>query len=350
MDQTTFTHRMAIAAGFVLVLLLIWVFFARALQALLLIFGGILFAVLLSTLTDWLARATRLPRGLSLTVVVLLLIALLGGGGWLIAPTIADEAQGVAEKMRETFDKVVQYVEAFGWGRQLIEEAGESKELVPGAASQVGNLFSGALGALSGVLIVFFVGLFLAAQPSLYISGILRLIPVNARPRIQELTHELGHVLRWWLLGQLVSMLVLGTQITIGLYLLGIPMALALGLLSAILTFVPYVGPIIATVPAVLVGLSVSPTKALYVLILSVAVQNVEGYLITPAIHQKAVSLPAGLTVAFQVFMALVAGPLGIILATPLLAVLFVLVRRLYVEDVLGDSLDQPAVDSPAKS
>jgi predicted PurR-regulated permease PerM len=145
-------------------------------------------------------------------------------------------------------------------------------------------------------------------------------------------------------------MVVLGTQITIGLWLLGIPMAFALGLLSAVLTFVPYVGPIIATVPAVLVALSVSSTKAFYVLLLCIAVQNIEGYLITPAIHQKAVSLPAGLTVAFQVFMALVAGPLGIIVATPLLAVVFVLVRRLYVEDVLGDSLDRPADQVPNSS
>jgi predicted PurR-regulated permease PerM len=343
MEQQIFIRRLAIAAGFVLVLLCIWVFFAKALQAMLLVFGGVLVAVLLATLADWLTGLTRMPRGLSLTLVVVFLFGALTLGGWLLAPAIAQEAGGVAENMQQTFEKFRKYVAGFGWGRQLMEEAQKMDGAVSGAAFHVGSWFTSALGALSGVLIVLFVGLFLAAQPQLYLNGILRMMPISARPRIGELSHELGHVLRWWLLGQVVSMIVLGAQITLGLWLLKVPMALPLGLLSAVLTFVPYVGPILATIPAVLVALTVSSTKAFYVLLLCIAVQNVEGYLLTPAIHQKAVSLPAGLTVAFQVLMALLAGAMGIILATPLLAVIFVLVRRLYVEDVLGDSLDEPA-------
>lgn len=342
MEQTIFVRRVAITAGFILALLLVWVFFAKALHALLLVFGGILCAVLLATLTDWLSGLTGLPRGLSLTAVVLILLGAVTLAGWLLAPSIARETGEVTQNMQQMLQNFRNYIDSFGWGRSILQEAEETDGMVSDAVFRVGGWFSSGLGALSGAGIILFIGLFLAAQPELYQYGVLRLLPVRTRPRFQRLFAELGHVLRWWLLGQLVSMVVLGAQITIGLWLLGVPLAVALGLLTALLTFVPYVGPIIATVPTVLVALSVSPAKGLWVLLLCIAVQNLEGYLITPAIHQKAVSLPAGLTVGFQVFMALVAGPLGIILATPLLAVLFILVRRLYVEDVLGDSLDRP--------
>jgi predicted PurR-regulated permease PerM len=341
-ERKEFIRRVAIASGFILLVLFISVLFTQALQTVLLLFGGVLFAVLLSAATDLLRKIIKLPRMLAYIVVVLLFFGLLAGGGWLLGPDIAEESAAVTEKLEQQVRSVMDQP----WVRQLLGEDYSFDELRTIVLESLPAIFSSTLGAASAALIVLFVGLFLAAQPKLYTHGILRMFPISRRREVISLLHKLAHTLRWWLIGQMVSMLVLGTQITLGLWLLGVPLAVPLGVLTAILTFIPYLGPIIATVPAVLIGLSVSPEMGLWVLLLSVAVQNVEGYLITPIIHQKAVLLPAGLTIAAQVFLAMVAGPLGIILATPLLAVTFVLVRHIYVERLLGDSFKRPA-DAP---
>ncbi|HYG34934.1 MAG TPA: AI-2E family transporter [Clostridia bacterium] len=347
MEQTAFVRRTAIVAGFVLALLFLALFFIKAVEAFLLVFGGILCAVLLSVLTEGVQRLTRLTRGWAFTLMLMLLLVALGVAVWLLGPAMTREAETLTANLEQSAEQLQRHLEQSTWGRQLLDQGRDVNTFLPGAFFQLSGLFSSALGALSGALIIGFIGLFLAAQPRLYVHGILRVFPLTRRRQVCDLLHELEHVLRWWLLGQLVSMLVLGTQITIGLWLLGVPLALLLGLLAAVLTFIPYLGPIIASVPALLIALSVSPSMAIYVLILTVIVQNVEGYLLTPAIHQRVISLPAGLTIAMQVLMGLLAGPLGIILATPLLAVLFVLVRRLYIEGLLGDSLERPADDFP---
>jgi predicted PurR-regulated permease PerM len=167
---------------------------------------------------------------------------------------------------------------------------------------------------------------------------------VEKRGRAAEVLDELGYSLRWWLVGQLVSMVVLSTQLTLGLWLLGVPLAFTLGFLAALLTFVPYVGAVISTIPAVLIAWTESGSMALAVLALYIVVQNLEGYAITPIIHQKAVHIPPAVTLFSQMLMGIMWGALGVVLATPLAAVALVLVRKIYVEDVLGDSLEMPLI------
>jgi predicted PurR-regulated permease PerM len=132
-------------------------------------------------------------------------------------------------------------------------------------------------------------------------------------------------------------MLIIGVLTTAGLSILGVPLALSLGIFAALLTFIPNFGPIIAVLPAVLFALVESPTKALYVLALYIGIQMIESYLITPLIERETVSLPPVLTIFFQIFLGVLVGGLGLILATPLLTVIIVLVKMLYIEDILGD-------------
>lgn len=130
-------------------------------------------------------------------------------------------------------------------------------------------------------------------------------------------------------------MAIIGACTAVGLWALGVPLALTLALLAAALTFVPNFGPILAAVPAVLLGLLESPTKALYVVLLYVGVQTVESYVLTPLIQKRTVSAPPALTILAQVLLGVLVGGLGVVLATPLTAVALVLARELYVRDVL---------------
>ncbi|MGH6611543.1 MAG: AI-2E family transporter, partial [Burkholderiaceae bacterium] len=197
---------------------------------------------------------------------------------------------------------------------------------------------SGVLGGIVNVLIIIFVGLYLAAEPRLYTNGLVRLVPIRHRPRAQEFLSALGHTLRWWLVGRLSLMLLNGVLTALALWLLGVPLALTLGILAGLLNFIPNIGPVIAGVPAVLIALMQSPQQALYVFILYVALQSVDGYVLTPLVQRRTIELPPVLTITAQVLLGVLLGTLGVLLATPLTAAALVLVKMLYVEDTLGDS------------
>ena len=132
-------------------------------------------------------------------------------------------------------------------------------------------------------------------------------------------------------------MAVVGLITTIGLWLLGIPLASTLGLITGLFEFAPFIGPILAAVPAVLIAFTQSPMDALYVIILYIAIQQIEGYLITPYVQKRAVDLPPALTIFAQLLMGVLFGLFGLLLATPLVAASMVIVRMAYIEDVLGD-------------
>jgi len=162
-------------------------------------------------------------------------------------------------------------------------------------------------------------------------------VPLPARPRAREVLAELKRTLGWWLLGRLCSMLVIGTATGVGLRLLGVPLALTLGLIAALLSFVPYIGPILAALPAVLIGLTQGPLQAFHVLLFYVGLQTLESYLFTPLVQRRAIALPPALQLAAQVLAGVLFGVIGLALATPLTAAGQVLVRMIYVEGMLGD-------------
>lgn len=136
-----------------------------------------------------------------------------------------------------------------------------------------------------------------------------------------------------WLLGRALGMTFVGMLTAIGLFMLDVP--LALGLIAGLLDFIPNIGPLLAAAPALLIALMESPSLALYVAALYLAVQALEGYLIVPLIEQKVVRVAPALNVIGQILLAVMFGFLGLLLATPLIVMLMVLVQELYIKDVL---------------
>ena len=145
-------------------------------------------------------------------------------------------------------------------------------------------------------MIVSVLGIYLAADPELYLRGVIRLVPVGKRAGARDLLETLGHTLRWWMVGQLISMTAVGLLSYIGLRLLGVPLALILAVVAFLLTFIPFIGPLLSAIPVVLVAFSQSPTMALYTLLLYTAIQMLEGYVLTPNVQRRSVSLPPALT------------------------------------------------------
>lgn len=199
-----------------------------------------------------------------------------------------------------------------------------------------------ATGAVADALVIIFAGIFLVVQPRYYRIGALKLFPESKRDLVADAMEHSRKALRLWLGAQLVSMVVVGVLTGAGLWLLGVPFAIALGLISALLEFIPFAGPTVAAFVGILVALMVSPELALYAAGVYFAVQQAEGLVIYPLLQQHSVDLPAALLLLALVAFALLFGVLGVVFAAPLTVVTYVLVKRLYVVEALQTPTPMP--------
>ncbi|CAN5665416.1 AI-2E family transporter [soil metagenome] len=313
--------------------------FVLGIDILLAAFGGVLIAVLLRAFTNLLTRYTPLPDGWALTAVILLILALMGVGGWLLMPQIVEQVGEFTEQAPGIIAEIEQFLRQYGWGQTVLEQVqnGEMQDgVVDDAAGGVGGFFS-VLSAWSAYLLTaVFVGLFAAANPTLYQDGIVHLFPLRHRSRVRELVGEMGYTLRWWLIGQGFAMLLIGVSTTLVLWILDIPLAVPIGIIVGLLGFIPYLGPIIGLVPVMAVGATQGTTTLLYLFLAYTAVQLLEGYVATPLIQHRTVFLPPVFTVIAQILLGTLLGILGFIFATPLAAAVLVL-TRFYRTDILGD-------------
>lgn len=325
----------AIVALTLAALVLIW----NILDALLLVFAAILLACLLRGLADFLSDKTRLSSGWSLALIVLVLTVALSGVVWLLAPRVAAQTDQLTHRLTSSAQQLTAQISRYEWGQRVLDQAPTLAQLTRGGniVARVTGVFSTTFGLIADVVLVLFIGLYLAINPSVYVRGAVRLFPKARRERFTQVLGEIGLTLRHWLFGRALLMISNGVLTTVGLWLLGIPLALTLGVVAGLLNFVPNIGPIVAAVPAVLIGWTISPTYALYVLLLYVFLQNLDGYVFTPLVQERTIALPPALTIVAQLLFGVIAGSMGVLLATPLTAATVVLVRRLYQEDVLGD-------------
>jgi len=306
---------------------------------LLLVFAGILSAIFLLTLTHWFSQFTHLSHGWSLLVVALLLVALTVGAGIFAGDALAMQMSELIQQVPESWVSVLDTLEEYEWGKVVVQVIPSRLDDLPVSMQQVAErttrFFNSLVGGLVGLWIVVFIAIYLAVDKDLYLHGIVRLTPPAYRERLLSVLQEVGTVLQWWLLARLIDMVFVGLLTTLGLWMLGIPLALILGVLAALFNFIPNIGPLIAAIPAVLLGLVDSPTTALYVIILYIVIQTVESSFVTPMLQQKAVALPPALTISAQIAFGILAGGLGVVLATPLTAAAVVLTKRLFIEDML---------------
>lgn len=321
----------SVSAGVVLLLILLW----YAADMLLLVLAAVLLAVALRSLCDMVGHRTKLSDSWSLAIVSAALLLAVAGAALLLAPRVSRQVDVLTENLPRAFGALAERANHYGWARRVMAEMPPPDKLITGGGgvlARVTGIFSTALGALVNAAIVIAVGLYLAADPRLYTSGLLYLVPPRHRPRAREILAQLGSTLRRWLAGRLLLMAANAALTWAGLSLLGVPLAPTLALLAGLLNFVPNVGPVAAAVPAVLVALTQSPEQALYVLVLYVALQSVDGYVFTPLVQKRTVELPPALTITAQVLFGVLLGGAGVVLATPLTAAALVIARMLYAD------------------
>jgi len=362
-----------------LVVRLLWVANALFLTA----FLGILIGLAVSSGVDQLTR-WRLPRGLSAGLIVVTFFGLLVGFGAWMAPTLHDQGVELRRRLPDAVDRVESWVNSRRNGfigllfsslaseRQTdstqaatttptppratavpqadsIRVASTLRARLGGQMSRVGNylfpFLSSTLEVVSGLFIIIFLSVYIAADPAMYRRGIIHLFPHGRRDRVAAVLSAVATVLRKWLITQLIAMVTIGVVSTVVLATLGVKAAFALGLLSGLLEFIPTVGPIVSSLPAIAMGFLDSPEKALYVAVAYIGIQFLENHLLIPLLMKGGINIPPVLTILSQALMAILFGFLGLMCAVPLLAAVITAVKMLYVEDVVGDKQIGPDED-----
>ena len=362
----------ALRAALVVFAVLIFLRFLWIAHAIFMVaFLGVLFGLGLARAVDWL-EAHRVRRGLGAPAAMLFFLGILAGIGVLVANPIRDQSRELARVLPRALDSVDRWLSSspakvLAGGmtspqpqqqpqqQQTQQQKPQQQQQPPqqqqsGIRAQLGKelrgltkflfpMVSSTFAAIGGFILVIFIAMYIAAEPRVYREGLLHLFPQREQERMREVLTTLGVTLRQWLIARLLAMLAVGTITTLGLLALRIEGAVALGVLAALLEFVPFFGPFISAIPAIGVAFLDSPSKALWVAGLYLLVQQLEGNVITPLILEKRLDIPPVLTVVGVSAMGVVFGVLGMLIAEPLLAAALVTTKMLYVQDVVGDEV-----------
>lgn len=317
-----FASRMAAAALALAAALLLW----RLSEVVLIIFSSVLIAIALRGVAEPIARLTRIPDFAAIFIATLAVIALIGLSLSLFGARLLAQYDEIARDVPKALASIRQAVEAHPWGRfveTLIAGADFSQATAP-VAVQIAS-FIGAVGkVLSYATFMLFGGFYLAIDPHRYVNGLIHFTPADHRERLRRFLDLSGATLRWWLLTQLMVVAINGAFAGLGLWAAGVEAPLALALIAGALSFIPYVGAIVAMAIAALSALPQGPDFALYAVVILGGVSFVEGYLITPYVQSRTLSLPPVALIFSMLAFTLLFGSLGVILAAPLTIVLMV--------------------------
>lgn len=304
---------------------------------LLLIIGGMVFAVLLDGGARLLGRVLPIARGLRLTIVIFAGIGFLVWTFWYAGTTFAAEAEALRTVVTAQLERVSALAAELGLlppGETII--GGQLLGSIGRLTSAVGT----AIGALTSMILMVVIGIFIALEPRLYDRGIAWMLPLRYRHRFYEIGDKVGWTLRRLLAGRLIAMIFEGvfTWLMLGyvgqLFGMGaVPMAALLGLLTGLLAFIPNLGAIISGILMVAVGFSAGTSEGLWAIFVYLFVQNFDGYVLIPYIARRTVDLAPAVVLAAQLLMGALFGILGILFADPILAALKVTLIELSESD-----------------
>ena len=334
MSTAEYTKRLLILAVFVLIGTFLW----HISDLLLIVFGTVMFAVILSSAGSAIHKRFGIKRGIALAAVVLLSVMVLGGVLFLFGARIVTQGKQLADTLPGAFDRLRQVLASYSWGPKVISQVQHLNIAAAGggflskAVGAVGSLVS----IITNLILIFFGSLYLAGQPELYLRGVLSMVPPKHRPRGAEILGKVYDGLRHWLMGQFIAMIAVGLAFGIALSIIGVPSAIVLGIIAGLLEFVPLIGPVIATIPALLAAVTLGLSSVLWVGVAFLVIQQLESNLLIPYVQKRAVELPPVVGLFAAVIMGILFGAVGLIFAVPLVVVVLILIEEIYVKDILG--------------
>lgn len=339
-----FIRRVLIVLALAALAYLVW----QLSEVLLLVFGAVVVAVVLRSCADLIARRTPIPRRWSLMVAGLAILLLFAG----ISVVLGTRLRAQLAQLLALLPPAIEYV----FGEFGVTSVTQEIPRVLGSGlggsvlSHIASLGITAVSALTNLFLVMVAGIFLAVDPKLYQTGLVKLFPQSLHERVDSALNASGRALELWLVGQLFAMALIGVLVGFAMWLIGLPSPLALGLIAGLTEFIPFIGPILGALPALLIAATRDAGTLAWTVIAFVAIQQIESNLIMPVIQRRTVSLPPVLSLFAVVAFGVVLGALGLILAVPLTVVAYVLVKKLYVRETLGEPTSVPGENAKAEA
>ena len=289
----------------------------------LLLFASIIGAILLTTVSDWLHNRLKIKQGQALALFLLVSFGVVALLVWRLGPNVVDQFADLEVQLPLAAHSLLKQIQSHQWGQWLLRQSPGSSQVSDGfsfAITRIGGIVVSSATILAGLVIVFSLSVYFSVEPGMYYNGLRRVVPEEHREKFDACAASVAQILRWWVLAKLLSMTMVGVLISIGLAIVGVPLAGTLGIIAALMTFIPNVGPLISVIPAVLLAMADSPTKGLLTLLVFAIVFTLEGYVVTPLLERNIVRLPPAFTLTMQLLLAVVAGPVGVALAAPVAA------------------------------
>lgn len=308
----------------IILILLGLVFLYIIRDVLIIVFVAIVIAAAINGPANWLQRH-RVPRILGVIFLYLILFLVLALIITLILPPLAEQIKHLVTAFPEYTEKIgVGFQEWWGKykgeGENLQNFLGRLADKLTQAATSIFATIGGIFGGLASALIVLVISFYLAVQEKGVKKFLMSLTPIEHQVYVSDLIERIQIKIGGWLRGQLLLCVIVGTLVFIGLSLLGVKYALVLALIAGILEIVPYLGPIMAAVPAIILAFFQSPPLALLVLLLYIVIQELENHIIVPQVMRRAVGLNPIIVIIVMLIGAKLAGILGIVLAVPIAA------------------------------
>jgi predicted PurR-regulated permease PerM len=333
MRDADFTRRIFIAVAVGTIAAVAWLLR----DVIILAFGAIVVAMLLRLGAEPFAR--WLPRYAAMALSGLTIAAVLAGIGYLFGLHIGAQLQDVVRKADDAAKGISASIQGSDLAKRLFSTEGGIGVSPSGLLT---SLFSVSTSFLEALIVMLISGVYLAAQPDTYRHGLIQLFPPRLHPRAARALAEIGAALRLWLLGQLIEMVLIGLITTFAVWLIGLPSPLALGLIAGIAEFVPYIGAIVASIPALLVASTKGWDMMIWTAIAYFIIHQIEGELIAPLIQRRMVKIPPALTILGIIAVGYLFGTYAVVLAAPLVIAIFIAVKQLYIRDVLGEPTELP--------
>ena len=327
--EYSYTQKVWIAGGIISLIVVILLLLKATFSVFMLILAGVLIAIFFRGLSGWIATKTKWNDSVCLVVSVagtLILMILLF---WLLGAKIQAQVTELSDTLPTTIENAKAQLDKSSLGQKIVEKLSSPKTQKK-AEAVVQTFFKSTFGILGDLYVVLFLGIFFTASPKQYKKGIVALVPSKSQPKADEVLSKIAVNLKKWLEGKIFAMFVVFILTAIGLIIIGLPMWLTLALIAGILNFIPNFGPLIAMIPAVLIGLMQSPSTAAFVAGLYILVQVAESNFITPKVQQRLINIPPALIIIAQLLISPLTGGWGLVLATPLMVIIIVLVQQLY--------------------
>jgi len=344
MGDADFVRKTLIVLGLVVLALLLW----QLADVLLLAFGAVLVAIVLHAFAGLLVRYLRVPERWSITVASLLIFTVFLVLALMFGTQMRSQFANVSEQLPRAIDNLS---ENLGFG-EVTDNLNQMLQDVPsgGIASRLAGIGGTILGALTNFVLVLVAGIYVAASPRTYLQGAIKLFPIRHHQRVESSLRASGEALRLWLISQLIAMTCVGLLSALAYWWIGLPSPFALGFIAGLTDFIPFLGPFLGAAPAVLIAFTVGGEATLWTVLAVLVIQQIEGNVIQPLVTRNVISTPPALALFAILIGSVLFGTLGLIFGFPLAVVVFVLVKKLYVRETLGEATTVPGEDKASPS